>query len=172
MNIQGDGICLIPISEEDTLDIIRWRNHVRDNFIFRELFTVESHTRWLNEVVRKGKAVQYIIDTVEDGRVGSVFLRDIDEVHKKAEYGIFIGEEAAQGKGYGSKAAKMLVQHGFDVLGLHKIMLRVFAFNKKAIKSYENAGFKQEGYLKDEVCIDGKFYDIILMGIIRGEDNE
>lgn len=172
MNIQGDGLCLIPISEKDTVDIIRWRNHVRDNFIFRELFTEESHTRWLNEVVRKGKAVQYIIDTTEDGRIGSVFLRDIDEVNKKAEYGIFIGEETAQGKGYGSEAAKILIKHGFETLGLHKIMLRVFAFNKKAVKSYENAGFKQEGYLKDEVCIDGTFYDIILMGIIRGEDNE
>lgn len=172
MNIVGKGVSLIPISDDDTLDIIRWRNHVRENFIYRELFTEESHTKWLNEVVRQGKAVQYVIDTEEDGRIGSVFLRDIDMVNKKAEYGIFIGEETAQGKGYGSEVARIMVKHGLETMGLHKIMLRVFAFNKKAVKCYENAGFQQEGYLKDEVYIDGKFYDIILMGVIRGEDNE
>ena len=30
-------------------------------------------------------------------------------------------------------------------------MLRVFASNKRAIRSYEKAGFVQEGYFKDEV---------------------
>ena len=65
-----------------------------------------------------------------------------------------------------------MIQYGFKELDLHKIILRVFAFNKIAIKSYEKAGFIQEGYLKDEVCIDDNYYDIVLMGIIRGENNE
>jgi len=167
MIIQGEKIKLIPMDEQDTKDVIRWRNNVRDKFIYRELFTMESHTKWLNEVVRQGSAVQYIIDTKNDGRVGSVFLRDIDKKNQKAEYGIFIGEIGAQGKGYGSEAAKLMIQHGFEDLKLHKIMLRVFSDNYKAIKSYEKAGFIQEGYLKDDVCIDDKYYDIILMGIIK-----
>ncbi len=167
MIIQGEKIKLIPMDEQDTKDVIRWRNNVRDKFIYRELFTMESHTKWLNEVVRQGSAVQYIIDTKNDGRVGSVFLRDIDKKNQKAEYGIFIGEIGAQGKGYGSEAAKLMTQYGFEDLKLHKIMLRVFSDNYKAIKSYEKAGFIQEGYLKDDVCIDDKYYDIILMGIIK-----
>lgn len=172
MIIRGEKIILTPMVEQDTNDVIRWRNNVRDKFIYRELFTVESHTKWLNEVVKQEKAVQYIIDTKEDGRIGSVFLRDIDRKNRKAEYGIFIGETAAQGKGYGSEAAKLMIQYGFEMLDLHKIMLRVFSFNHLAIKSYENAGFEQEGYLKDEVYIDDKFYDIVLMAIVRGENNE
>lgn len=167
MIIQGEKIRLIPMDERDTNDVIRWRNNVRDKFIYRELFTVESHTKWLNEVVRTGKAVQFIIDAKEDGRIGSVFLRDIDYINKKAEYGIFIGEITAQGKGYGHEAAKLMIQYGFIELGLHKIMLRVLSDNYKAIKSYEKTGFLQEGYLKEEVCIDNNYYDIILMGIIN-----
>lgn len=167
MIITGNNLKLVPISYEDTSDIIRWRNHVRKNFIDREFLTVDKHTGWLNEMIKTGKAEQFIIWTNQNERIGSVFLKDIDRINKRAEYGIFIGKESAQSKGYGSEAAKLMVQYGFDNIGLHKIMLRVFAFNKKAIKSYENAGFVQEGYLKDEVCIEDQFYDIVLMGILN-----
>ncbi len=170
MELKGENIRLIPISEDDTADIIRWRNHVRSKFIYRELFTVEGHTKWLNEIVKKGKAVQFVIDTNLHGRIGSVFLRDIDMDNRKAEYGIFIGEDDVLGKGYGTEAAKLILRYGFEELKLHKIMLRVFAFNKGAVKSYEKAGFVQEGYLKDEIFIENNYYDIILMGIIDGDN--
>ncbi|MCM1272135.1 MAG: GNAT family N-acetyltransferase [Clostridium sp.] len=172
MELNGDKICLISICEDDTKDIVKWRNSVRDKFIDRNLFTEESHTSWLNNVVRAGKAVQFVIKVKQDNKkIGSVFLKDIDKTHKKAEYGIFIGDSESQGKGYGTEAAKLITDYGFSVLGLHKIMLRVFAFNLGAVKSYEKAGFCREGYLKDEVCIDGRFYDMILMGMIKEEHN-
>lgn len=172
MELNGDKICLISICEDDTKDIVKWRNSVRDKFIDRNLFTEESHTNWLNNVVRTGRAVQFVIKVKEDNKkIGSVFLKDIDKTHKKAEYGIFIGDSECQGKGYGTEAAGLITDYGFSVLGLHKIMLRVFAFNLGAVKSYEKAGFCQEGYLKDEVCIEGRFYDMILMGMIKEEHN-
>ena len=99
--------------------------------------------------------------------MGSVFLRDIDYQNKKAEYGIFIGEDTARGKGIGTEAAKSIVQYGFAELKLHKIFLRVLADNKGAIKSYENAGFVQEAYLKDEVLLNGEYRDIVLMAVIN-----
>lgn len=167
MVIQGKKLKLVPIEERDTSDVICWRNNVRDKFISRDLFTIESHTKWLNEVVKKGKAVQYIIDTKQDGKIGSVFLKDIDKMNQKAEFGIFIGYNDARGKGYGSEAAGLMIQHGFKELKLHKIMLRVFSDNYNAIRSYEKVGFVQEGFLKDEVYLDNRFYDIILMGIIK-----
>ncbi|RKJ68109.1 GNAT family N-acetyltransferase [Roseburia sp. 1XD42-69] len=167
MIIQGSNIKLVPIDEHDTSNVIRWRNNVRDKFISRDLFTIESHTKWLNEVVKRGKAAQFIIETKQDGKVGSVFLKDIDKNNQKAEFGIFIGESSAWGKGYGSEAAKLIIQYGFERLQLHKIMLRVFSENSHAIRSYEKAGFVQEGYLKDEVFLDGRYYDVILMRIVR-----
>lgn len=170
--LEGKKIYLSSMSESDIENVVKWRNHVRDKFINRELLTVRSQNEWLNKVVRQGKAVQYVIFTKEGRGIGSVFLKDIDKRNKKAEFGIFIGEEEAQGKGYGSEAAGLMIKYGFQELGLHKIILRVFAFNKNAIKSYENAGFVQEGYLKDEVYVENTFYDIVLMGIIKDNGNE
>ncbi len=101
--------------------------------------------------------------------IGSVYFRDISMEHHKAEYGIFIGEEDALGCGYGTEAAKLAIKYGFDELKLHKIFLRVLEENKKAIKSYENAGFIREAFLKDDVYIQGSYRNIILMAVLESE---
>ena len=164
--IEGEKVWLRPMTEEDTDDIIRWRNHeaVRKNFIYQELFTRESHLNWLHSVVETGKAVQFIIVDKESGQaVGSVYFRDIDPIHHKAEYGIFIGEDAARGKGLGSEVAKLFTDYGFHKLGLHRIYLRALADNEQAIRSYEKGGFRREGVLTDDVCIHGKYQSIVWM---------
>ena len=103
-----------------------------------------------------------------DGKpVGSVYLRDIDRDHNKAEYGIFIGEKDALGKGYGTGAAKMMIEYAFKQEGIHKLMLRVLAENKRAIRSYEKAGFVEEAYLKEEVFLEGRYKDVIYMAVIN-----
>lgn len=157
------------MTEEDTENIVKWRNNVRvrNNFIYQKPFTKEGHKYWIDTYVKSGAVVQFIIEESATSRpVGSVYFRDIDKEHKKAEYGIFIGEDDAVGKGYGTQAAKLAIQYGFKVLKLHKIMLRVFADNIGAVKSYEKAGFVKEAYLKDDVCINGIFKDMILMAVI------
>lgn len=166
------GICLRLMTYGDTENIIKWRNSdsVRKNFIYQGLFTKESHENWIRTMVETGKVVQMIIvETSTDKPVGSVYVRDIDYAHHKAEYGIFIGEDSARGKGYGTAAAKLMVRYCFEELGIHKLMLRVYAENQQAIRSYEKAGFEKEAYLRDDVYVDGKYRDIVLMAILNKE---
>lgn len=170
MKLTGDKIRLRLMQEEDTDLIVQWRNNprVRNNFIYQKPFTREGHENWVRTMVDTGKVVQFIIENLTDGKpVGSVYFRDIDKEYSKAEYGIFIGEDSAVGKGFGSEAAHIAVEYGFEELGLHKIFLRVFADNAGAIRSYEKAGFIKEGYFKDDVCIDGRYKDLIFMAIIK-----
>jgi len=158
------------MTPEDTDLIIFWRNQdaVRRNFIYQELFTRESHEHWTRTMVETGRVVQMIICEAQGGRpVGSVYLRDIDRRHNKAEYGIFIGGDGARGKGYGTMAARLMIRYAFEEMDLHRLFLRVFADNTRAIRSYEKAGFKREAYLRDDVRIDGCYWDIVLMGILN-----
>lgn len=170
----NDGcIYLRPMTSADTEDIVRWRNSesVRKNFIYQQMFTRQSHESWLHNVVEKGLAVQMIIcDAATDQGLGSVYIRDIDQQHHKGEYGIFIGEEGARGRGIGTRAAKLMIAYGFQELSLHKIFLRVFADNVQAFRSYEKSGFEKEAYLKEEVCIDGIYRDMIWMAILNKEN--
>lgn len=171
---KGEGsVYLRPMTARDTDLIVAWRNQdeVRRNFIYQELFTRESHLAWIRDMVDTGKVVQMMIcETETDIPVGSVYLRDISDRHRKAEYGIFIGGEGARGRGYGTLAARLMIRYAFEELGLHRLFLRAFAENRQAIRSYEKAGFVQEAYLHDDVCIDGVYRDIVLMGIWNREE--
>lgn len=172
--IEGKKIFLRPIDGGDTERIVAWRNQerVRKNFIYQKPFTKESHEEWMRTQVQTGHVAQFIICEKDTGRpVGSVYFRDIDRENKKAEYGIFIGEADAAGRGIGTETARLAVSYARDVLKLHKLMLRVFADNAGAVKSYENAGFVREAHLKDEFLQDGHYRDMLLMAVFF-EENE
>ena len=171
--LEGETIYLRPIAMEDTERIVTWRNQerVRRNFIYQAPFTPQGHEAWMRTKVASGEAVQFIICEKETDRpVGSVYFRDVDPVNRKAEYGIFIGEADAAGRGIGTQAARLAVAYARDVLGLHKLMLRVFADNAGAVKSYQRAGFVQEAYLKDEFRQNGGYRDMLLMAVIFPEN--
>lgn len=163
------GIFLRLMTAADTDLIVAWRNKdaVRKNFIYQELFTREGHENWIRTRVETGQVVQMIIcDDVTEKPLGSVYIRDIDRKHNKAEYGIFIGEDDARGRGVGTAAAKLMLRYCFGEEGLHRVYLRVFATNRQAIRSYEKAGFVREGLLRDDVRIDGEYRDIQWMAAV------
>lgn len=164
------GIYLRLMTYDDTDLIVAWRNSdgVRKNFIYQALFTRESHENWMKTMVETGKVVQMMIcDSASDKPLGSVYIRDIDRHHNKAEYGIFIGEPDARGRGVGTAAAKLMLRYCFEEEGLHRVYLRAFSDNIQAVKSYEKAGFVREGLLRDDVCIEGQYRDIVWMAAIR-----
>lgn len=167
--LEGEKVILEPIGNGDTDDIIRWRNQpfVCDKFINQELFTQESHEKWLETMVHAGKVQQFIIYVkyldIKIKSIGTVYLRDIDWHNLKAEFGIFIGEQKYLGKGFGSDAAKVILEYASRELKLHKIALRVLASNRGAIECYKKAGFIEEGYFKDEVKLGNKFCDLVFM---------
>lgn len=170
--INGDKVSLRPITDADTDDIVRWRNdpEVRQFFIFREPFTPEMHRAWLKNRVAAGQVIQYIIiDRASGKSVGSVYFRDVDPVSEAAEYGIFIGEADARGRGVGTETARLFTAFGLDVLRLHRISLKVLGGNEIARRSYEKAGFVFEGRFRDFVKLDGVFTDVVFMAKFAGE---
>ena len=173
MILFGDKIYLKNIELSDTDDIIRWRNqeNVRKYFINQDLFTRESHLKWMENVVSIGKAVQFIV-VVKSTKtpIGSVYIRDIDYKNKKGEFGIFIGEKQYTGHGFGTEAADLIIKYGFLQLDLNKIYLRVLSTNLSAIKSYLKVGFKYEGYFREDVYVRQNYLDVIFMGILKDEE--
>lgn len=171
----GKQVRLRMMTEEDTDRIVEWRNKefVRERFIYQKPFTREGHRKWIETQVETGHVVQMMICLAADGRaVGSVYFRDIDREHRKAEYGIFIGEETALGKGIGTETAHMALDYAFHELSLHRVMLRVLSDNERARKSYLHAGFVEEAYLHDDVFLKGSFRDVVLMAAINPSERE
>lgn len=163
-----------PLALEDTDEIIAWRNSafVRQHFIYQQPFTRDGHLRWFAEQLLSGRAVQFLVCANDDGRhLGSVYLRDIDRTHGKAELGIFLGETAC-GHSINTEAVRLLVRYAFEELHLHRVYLRVFADNARAIAAYQKAGFAVEGRLRDSVGMDGTYRDLLLMSVLASEVGE
>ena len=105
LRIQGQQIYLRPITAEDTELAVRWRNQpvVVENFIYRKPVSREDHINWLENKVFKGLVHQFIVCRNEDGLpLGSIYLQNFEEENRKAEWGIYLGEEQAYGKGIGT----------------------------------------------------------------------
>lgn len=167
-----NNIEIRQITKNDTQNIIKWRNssHIMNVFIDRTPLTEEIHNNWLENKVSKGEVCQFIACDLDNNvDFGSGYLRDIDLKNKKAEYGIFIGEEDYIGKGYGSIITKKVIDYGFDKIGLNKIYARVLAFNKPSYNMFLKLGFSQDAILRDDVIIDGQYTDVYIMSILKRE---
>lgn len=73
------------------------------------------------------------------------------------------------GRGLGTEATRLVLSHGFDSMGLHRIDLRVLAFNAMAIACYRKCGFIVEGRERESCWLENVWHDDIIMGILARE---
>ena len=110
-----------------------------------------------------------IHERVGDRLIGSCAFSQVDGENGSAMYHITIGEKDAWGRGLGTEATRLMLDHAFDTLELNRVGLSVFSFNTRAIRAYEKVGFRHEGRLREAIRRDGSFWDEIQMGILREE---
>ena len=82
----------------------------------------------------------------------------------QGEFGISVAK-AYWGEGIASKLLTFMIDWAHETGAIKKINLRTRSDNQSAIRLYKKFGFKEEGLLTREICIDNKFYDSILMGL-------
>lgn len=165
---------LRPLTLGDTQNIVKWRNNiaVKKNLYSQDELTPEQHIKYFENMVETKKCVQFIIELNTDGfisDIGTAFIKNIDYRNRNGEFGIFIGEDNARGKGYASIATNKIVAYGFEVMNLNRIFLTVMSDNIPAIKTYEKVGFIHEGVMREEYLRDDGYVDVILMSILRSE---
>lgn len=171
----ADSVTLGPLLDSDLPVLFQWINEpeqVHWNSAYRPVSETD-HREWFEAVRKRGDIAIFAIRTVADNRlIGSCQLRHIDPVHRNAELQIRIGQVDERGHGSGTEAVRQLVRYGFRDLNLHRVYLNVFATNAAAIRAYEKAGFQREGQLKEAAHIDGRWVDVVVMGILRQELHE
>lgn len=134
------------------------------------LYTLEDEMKWYEEITALKDTYTFAIETIGDKKyIGGCGVNRVDWKNSVAEVGIFIGDKDFLGKGYGTDAMQTLISFIFNEMNINKIKLKVFSFNKPAIRSYEKCGFKVEGVLRQEIYRDGSYHDDVVMGLLREE---
>jgi UDP-4-amino-4,6-dideoxy-N-acetyl-beta-L-altrosamine N-acetyltransferase len=162
------SVKLTSIRAEDAGTLFQWINDpetVRYNAPYKPVHWA-NHEEWVKSLARTSGKVVFAIRV--DGRlIGLVQLIDIDSVHRSAELTIRIGDETDRGAGHGTDAMRQAIDFAWRDLNLHRVWLRVFADNARAIRAYEKTGFVREGVLREAAYIDGRYVDMVVLGVLR-----
>ena len=167
--IVGDRIYLSPMNSDDYLKYVEWLNNyeiAKGVNQYTKMVSIDGEKEWL-EKASSEKYIFAIINKENDMLLGNISLGKIDEINRTAELGIFIGDENYLSHGYGSEAIMLLLDYAFKYVNMNNIMLKVYDFNKRAIKAYEKCGFKTFGIWKKSHYFNGEYGDEIFMNILK-----
>jgi RimJ/RimL family protein N-acetyltransferase len=170
VSLKNDAVTIGPWLPEDTGPMFLWMNDVeaaRLDLAYRPTDWPAFKT-WLDELPRSNAQMLFAIrKTYEPHIIGFVVFKNIQFVHRAADIGVRIGNEADRGKGYGKRALALAVNFAWNHLNLHRLSLTVFAHNARAIASYKAVGFREEGRFKDAAFIDGEWVDVVPMAALN-----
>jgi UDP-4-amino-4,6-dideoxy-N-acetyl-beta-L-altrosamine N-acetyltransferase len=157
------------MTDDDVPMVLRWRNvpAVRAAMYTRHVISEAEHHAWWK--AQKGRDDRsYHIHMDEGKPTGYVAFTDIQPTHRRASWAFYAADDAP--KGTGRKMETSAIRHAFGPLGLDRLVCEVLDFNTKVIALHETFGFLQEGRWRHHMHIDGTWHDVVLLGLLKGEE--
>jgi diamine N-acetyltransferase len=172
LNIEGDLVALGPLRRELLPLYQRWINNLatmRTLGLAPLPMTSEKEQDWYDRQSKAEDDVPFTIYERETLRpIGNTGLHGVDHRNRSATFGILIGEPDCRGKGYGTETTRLMLDYAFTALGLHNVMLTVFAFNA--------AGTRRRHHIAGHLQIAGRRQDcpqahgpVYPVALFRGE---
>jgi len=145
---QGNSHHVFPYTPEAARDYIRFAAETRSDLVLA-IVTREDHRH-----------------------IGNITLQKIHPVYHSAEFSIVIGDKSAWGTGYGAEAGRLICDHGFRAMNLHRIHCGTFSNNIAMQRLAAHLGMKQEGVRRQAAFKSGQYLDIIEYGVLKEEYEE
>lgn len=174
----GTRIMLREYRKDDLPWIRQWVNNpdivstLSDIFLYPH--ALESTEAFLNAVMDGTSDSRgfVIADLATEAYIGQLNLDSIDWKNRVGRIGIVIGDPEHLGLGYGTEAMRLLIRFAFREMNLNRLELDVYDFNDRAYRCYLNCGFKEEGRLRERQYKNGRYVDVIQMGLLKSEWKE
>lgn len=133
-------------------------------------FSLEELERWYASRAEQHDRLDLaIVERATGECVGEAVLNDLDAHNYGCSFRIFLFGGRFFGRGLGTEAIRMILDHAFDAVGLHRVELEVYAFNPRARHVYEKIGFVHEGTKRDALCWNGDWIDAHTMAVLAHE---
>jgi ribosomal-protein-alanine N-acetyltransferase len=120
--------------------------------------------------IRNGTGYPYFVFS-SDGEtlLGGLTLAQIQRgVTQSAVIGYWMGERHA-GKGLMTSGVRAVIGFAFETLHLNRLEAACLPRNTASIRLLEKVGFTREGYARKYLCIDGRWQDHVLYGLVRDD---
>jgi RimJ/RimL family protein N-acetyltransferase len=139
----GNSHHVYPFTKDNALEYIHFSQETKNNLI-------------LAIAIKKDQT-----------HVGNIALQNIHPVYHSADFSILIGEKSTWGSGIGTEAGRLICDHGFQSMNLHRIACGTFENNAAMQKLALSLGMVKEGVRREAAYKDGRYQDIIEFGVLR-----
>ncbi|MEW6108850.1 MAG: UDP-4-amino-4,6-dideoxy-N-acetyl-beta-L-altrosamine N-acetyltransferase [Nitrospirota bacterium] len=160
-------INFINLSDREKSLIRRWRNceDVRKWMYSDKLISRKEHSEFIKQLEKDSRNYYWLVRR-NNIYLGVVSLQKVDFSHKNAYLGIYSNPGLS---GAGGTLMESLKRIAFSEFKLHTLKIESLSKNRRAINFFSRSGFFREGTLKEFVFKNGKWQDVIIMGIINGK---
>jgi diamine N-acetyltransferase len=170
---RNKNISIRAIEPDDAQLIFRWENDKTswvhsDNLLPYSLFQIEQFIIEGHDIYQNRQA-RFMVDFTEQDlshTVGMVDLYDFHPHHRRAGIGVYI-DSAYRNRGIAFTSLQLVINHSFDVIGLHQLYCSILPENQTSIRLFNRLGFSLSGQQKDWYFENGKYHDQILMQLIN-----
>ena len=170
--LTGDRTVLRPFTEDDAAvmaEIIEDPEVVRFTGEASEEFPMERLRSWYGSRSAQNDRLDLAVTDRATGElVGEVVLYEWDATARSCTFRTLVGPRG-RGRGIGTEATRLIVGHGFEQLGLHRIQLEAYGHNPRALRVYEKVGFVVEGVRREADFRDGQWLDWVMMAVLDHE---
>ena len=179
--VQGRRVRLRTFTRADMIYLSEWADSgfvdtmVGSDFLYQ--YKHLYHRRndlFLDLLLRDATQLNALIVPLDgdDRPVGFVRLFSINLLHGYAFLETVIADPRWVRNGWGVEASRMLSFYAVDTIGIRRIEAKVYAYNRLSQNALLRNGFKQEGVLRRACFYDGKYWDILIFGILKDEIEE
>jgi len=173
--LRGRRICLREVRLSDVEGpYLRWINdpevlkYTESRF---SPYSKEQLCEYITSVNENPNLVFLAITLLDSGRhIGNIKLGPIDGNHRFGDIGIIIGAKDCWGQGYATESIRLLVDFAFASLKLHKLTAGCYAVGTAGIRAFEKAGFTKEGIRPSQYLSDGRYVDLVYLGLVNPAD--
>jgi RimJ/RimL family protein N-acetyltransferase len=168
--MQGKLIYLIPAKVEDAEKMLKaMRPEATQNLsFFEEKPDLVRQMKYLERMTESQN--DHLFCVMANGRlVGTVGLHECDYFNRNARIGTLIFNPDTRGRGYGTKAIRLVIEYAFKKLDLRKVYVNLLADNQRRQSYFQRLGFRQEGYLEKEYFLRGEYLDMIRFRLFKEE---
>lgn len=171
IEITTERLLLTPLSLQHASDnYVGWLND-EDVIKYTEItapYTSTELKTFLENVDRDKELLCWAIHIKGSNKhIGNVKISPVNKRHGYAEYSILMGDKTEWGKGYASEASRAVVDYCFKKENIRKIVLGVVEDNVAAVELYKKMGFVTEGVFVKHGIYDGKYSNVLRMGIFN-----
>ena len=105
----------------------------------------------------------------DNALLGGISLTNVRRgVAETSSVGYWIGERYAR-QGYMTEGLALTLKFAFEQLRLHRVEAACLPHNVASRGVLTKSGFREEGYAREYLCIDGKWQDHVLFGQLASE---